>query len=303
MTKKAGWANLRASTFVYCFREAALSLVRNSWMTIASIAIVAVSLIILGSSILLVFNADYLAGRLESKLEISVFLKDDLESSEITEIGKEIKVTPGVAELQFISKEAALQDIKESFGDRKEILDNLPRNPLSDAYRVKAADANQVPALAKSFERLEGVDTVRYGKGTVEKLLVITHWVRLVSLGLMGVLGVAAVFLIATTIRMSVFARRNEISIMKYLGATNWYVRAPFLIEGMVLGLIGAALAVAVVYFGYAALVNQIKVSIPFITPVAGGEVLQYVVGGLLGLGMLIGAFGSIVSVRRFLKV
>ncbi len=294
---------MRVSSFVYCWREALLSLVRNSWMTLASIAIVTISLIILGSSVLLVYNADYLADNLESKLEISVFLEEDIEADEITEIGKKIRAMPGVAEQQFVSKDAALQSMKESFGDNKGVLDNLPENPLSDAYRVKAVDANQVPTIAKNLEKLAGVETVRYGKGTVEKLLLITHWVRIISFGLMLVLGIAAVFLIATTIRMSVFARRNEISIMKYLGATNWYVRAPFLIEGMLLGLIGAAIAVAVVHFGYMALVNQLAANIPFLNVVTEAEVLPAVVGMLLGLGVLIGALGSIVSVRRFLRV
>ncbi|MBO8138501.1 MAG: ABC transporter permease [Desulfotomaculum sp.] len=292
---------MRISTPVYCLREALVSLLRNSWLTLASISIVTISLIILGCSLLLVMNIDYLAQQLESKLEISIFLEQDLESEEVRNIGSKIKSTTGVAEVKFVSKEKALEEMKKSLGDRAEILDSLEENPLPDAYRVKAEDANHVPALARSFEELEGVEMVRYGKGVVEKLLALTHWLRAAGFTLLGVLGLAAVFLIATTIRMSVFARRREISIMKLLGATNWYIRAPFLMEGLIMGLIGAVLAAGAVNLGYFALVNKVGQSLPFITLVTGEDVLVRVSGLLLALGFFIGIFGSFISIHRFL--
>lgn len=247
-------------------------------------------------------NADHLAERLESEVEISVFIEEDAKSSTITQLGQQIKQTAGVESVSFISKEQALKEMKKSFGDRAELLDNLEKNPLNDTYRIKAKDAKLVPALAQSFEKLPGVEKVRYGKGLLEKLLTITHYVRVSSLAVMGVLGIAAVFIISTTIRMSVFSRRREISIMKYLGATNWFVRAPFLIEGLILGLVGSLLAVLVVSLGYTALINQLKVSMPFISLVTGREVLNMLLMVLLGIGVFIGVFGSTISVRRFLK-
>ncbi|WP_031516726.1 permease-like cell division protein FtsX [Desulfofalx alkaliphila] len=292
---------MRTNTLFYIFREALVSMVRNSWMTLASMAIVAVSLIILGSSVLLVINADHLTQRLESELEISVFLQEDLDTTEAGEVGRQIKNTAGVAEVVFVSKEQALEEMKESFGNHSELLENLEKNPLPDAYRIRVNDANQVPVLAGHFEKLPGVELVRYGQGLVERLLAVTHWVRVITLGLMGMLGIAAIFLIATTIRMSLFARRREIGIMKLLGATNWYIRAPFMIEGMFIGLIGALVAVAAVYSAYSFLVNRLTDSIPFVSLVTGGDVLNTIFGLFIGSGVLIGALGSVISIRKFL--
>lgn len=275
---------------------------RNGWLTLASISIVFVSLVILGGSVLLMLNADYLTQRLESEVEISVFIDEDANSNVVAQLGEKIKTTAGVDSVTLVTKEQGLKEMQKSFGDRGELLDNLEKNPLNDTYRIKAKEATLVPALAQSFEKLPGVEKVRYGKGLLEKLLTITHYVRVSSLGVMVVLGIAAVFIIATTIRMSVFSRRREISIMKYLGATNWFVRAPFLIEGLVLGLVGSLLAVTVVNFGYLALINQMKVSIPFISLVSGGQALDMLLAVLLGIGVFIGVFGSTISIHRFLK-
>ena len=301
--KRVGCTTLILNTTLYACREAMVSLVRNAWMAVAVIFVVAVSLIILGASVLLMLNADYLTGSLESDVEISVFLQTDLEKDDVIEIGKRIEATSGLIEVEYISKEKALQQMKESFGNKAEVLNDLEKNPLPDAYRIKVEDVDQIQVLASSFEKIPGVETVRYGQGLLEKLLAVTHWVRLLSMVMMVALGVAAVFLIATTIRMSVLTRRNEIGIMKLLGATNWYIRVPFLVEGVVLGLTGAVLAVVVVNLGYMALLEQLETSVPFITLVSGTEVLTNVLGILLGLGVLIGALGSLISIHRFLKV
>ena len=301
--KRVGCTTLILNTTLYACREAMVSLVRNAWMAVAVIFVVAVSLIILGASVLLMLNADYLTGSLESDVEISVFLQTDLEKDDVIEIGKRIEATSGLIEVEYIPKEKALQQMKESFGNKAEVLNDLEKNPLPDAYRIKVEDVDQIQVLASSFEKIPGVETVRYGQGLLEKLLAVTHWVRLLSMVMMVALGVAAVFLIATTIRMSVLTRRNEIGIMKLLGATNWYIRVPFLVEGVVLGLTGAVLAVVVVNLGYMALLEQLETSVPFITLVSGTEVLTNVLGILLGLGVLIGALGSLISIHRFLKV
>lgn len=294
---------ININSMFYSLREAFVSLVRNGWLTLASVSIVFVSLVILGGSVLLMLNADHLAQRLESEVEISVFIEEDTKRAVVSQMEKQIKATAGVDSATFVSKEQSLREMQASFGDQRELLDNLEKNPLNDTYRIKAAEASLVPALAQSFEKLAGVEKVRYGQGLLEKLLNVTHYVRISSLGVMAVLGAATVFIIATTIRISVFSRRQEINIMKYLGATNWFVRAPFLIEGLVLGLVGALLAVAVVNYGYLALIKQLQGSIPFITLVSSGEVLNTLLMVLLGIGALIGIFGSAISIRRFLKV
>ncbi len=277
---------------------------RNSWLSLSSVGIVTVSLIILGASLLLVVNADKLANSVESSVEITAFLKEDVDKSDRLALEKQIHKLPDIDQVQFISREQALQDMKKSFGERADILDSLEKNnPLPDAFRIKTKQAEAVPATAKKLEQMKGIDQVRYGQGVVERLLAITRWVRIACVVALALLTLAAVFLIATTIRMSVFARRREIGIMKILGATNWFVRFPFLLEGIVLGLTGGLLALLVVDLGYISLVNKLKQSIPFIQPVTDPHLILSILGSMLCLGIIIGAIGSWFSLRRFLKI
>lgn len=288
----------------YYLREAYQSILRNSWLALASIGVVAVSLLIFGGTLLMVLNANNLARGLESGVEISLFLKDNTPPGEVSELEKSIRNLPEVASVEFIPKEQALDDMKKNLGDNKDILSGLEeKNPLPDAFRIKARDVEQVPALAGQFMELRQADQVRYGQGVVEKILAFSRWLRIAGMITMVLLGAAAVFLIATTIRLSVFSRRREIEIMKFLGATNWFVRLPFLLEGMALGLFGSLLAVAVIYVGYISLVGNIQFSLPFMQLVTDRREILPVLEGLTLLGIGIGAAGSMISVRKFLKV
>ena len=295
---------VRLKTINYYFREAFQSILRNSWLSAASIGVVAVSLLILGSSLLLVLNANNIAANLESSVEISVFLMDKTTPDQVRNLENRIKSMPEVVQVQFVSKQRALEEMKKNFGDRRDILAGLEeKNPLPDAFRVKTQTVEQVEPLARQLAALPQVDQVRYGQGVVEKLLALSRWMRAAGLITMFLLGLAAVFLIATTIRLSVFARRKEIGIMKFLGATNWFVRFPFLLEGMALGLAGALAASAVVYFGYISLINSIQVSLPFLQLVTDLNLVLPIIESLLILGLVIGALGSLISIRRFLSV
>jgi cell division transport system permease protein len=301
--RKKGSTAMRLNTFIYYFREAFHSILRNSWLSVASIGVVAVSLLILGSSLLLVMNANNIADNLESSVEISVFLKDETRPEEIEELEAALGALPGVAELKFVSKQEALKEMQDNFGEQRDVLAGLEeKNPLPDTFRVKTQTVEQVVPLAREMAAYPQVDQVRYGQGVVEKLLDLSRWVRTAGLVTMVLLAIAAVFLIATTIRLSVFARRKEIGIMKFLGATNWFVRFPFLLEGMFLGLAGALLAVGAVYYGYQSLVRNIQISLPFMQLVTDHSLLVPMLEGLLGLGLAFGAMGSLISLRKFLN-
>ncbi|MFZ5652604.1 MAG: permease-like cell division protein FtsX [Bacillota bacterium] len=292
------------NTLAYYWREAFNSIFRNSWLSIASVGTVAVSLMIIGFFALLVINANILARDIESGLEIKVFLKEGQSRDSISKIKAEIDRIPGFSMVEFVSKDQALEEMKESLGNRKDVLEGLQNdNPLPDGFRVRVSQAGQIPALAGKLADIEGVDQVVYGQGLVEKLLSATRWVRLAGALVLGFLCFAAIFLISTTIRMSVFSRRREIGIMILLGATNWFVRFPYLLEGMILGLVGAVLAGAAVYFGYISIAAHLDQSLPFIHPVTDQKVIMAVLGGILGMGLLIGALGSSFSIRKFLKI
>ncbi len=302
--KRAGCTAVNLNSIKYFFKEAFTSLVRNSWLSVSSIGIVTVSLIILGASLLLVVNAEKLAQSVESSVEITAFLKEDVGKVERDRIKDKIKENSAVSTIEFISKEQALKDMKQSFGERSDILESLEdSNPLPDAFRIKTKTAEAVPAAARALEKIKGIEQVRYGQGVVEKLLNVTKWVRLASVVTLGLLTLAAVFLIATSIRMSVFARRREIGIMKILGATNWFVRFPFMLEGIVLGFTGGLLAILVVDLGYLSLMQKVKISLPFIQLVNESQVILSILGSMIGLGIFIGVLGSWFSLRKFLKV
>ena len=294
---------MKLKTVRYYFREAFLSVIRNSWISVASIGVVAVSLLILGSSLLLVMNANNIAANLESSLEISAFLKDETTPDEIQDIENKLAGRPEITSVVFVSKEQALEEMKENLNAQEDILAGLEeKNPLPNALRIKTATAEQVAPLAAELQMYDQFDQVRYGQGIVEKMMALSKWVRTAGLVTMVLLGIAAIFLIATTIRLSVYARRKEISIMKFLGATNLFVQLPFILEGMMLGLIGSVLAVVIVYFGYISLIDKIQLSLPFVRLITDRALIKPLMELLLLTGLIIGATGSLISMRRFLK-
>ena len=294
---------MRLNTILYYLAEALVSIRRNTWLSLASVGTVVVSLFILGGSLLVVLNANALAGTVEAGVEIRVFLEEELDERQTLAVGEQIASLAGVEEVEFIPRDQALEELKESFGDRRDFLEDLETNPLPDTYRVKTLEVEQVPGVAREIEKIEKVEQVRYGQGVVEKLLSLTRWIRAAGLVAMGILAVASVFLIATTIRMSVYARRKEIGIMKTLGATDWFIRMPFVLEGMFLGAAGGLLALLFIYIGYFSLAGRVNSYLPFIQLITDRAELMPVFGGILGVSIVIGALGSSVSLRQFLKV
>ncbi len=304
MMRNAGFTAMSFRTIVYYWREAFKSIARNSWLSLASIGTVAVSLMIVGVFTLVVLNANQFTHGIESELEIRAILEDGLDKTDENRIRSSLMKIPGVSFVEFVSKEQALEEMKKSLENRKEILEGLQQeNPLPDSFNVKAEQAGQIPQIAEKVEKIDGIEQVIYGQSFVEKLVKATRWVRIAGGVVLGVLCLATVFLISTTIRMSVFARRKEISIMVLLGATNWFVRFPYLLEGMLLGFIGAVIAGVVVGMGYFSLINHLEQNLPFVSLITEQQTIFMVLGGIIAVGLIIGALGSSMSIRKFLKV
>ncbi|HQE05522.1 MAG: permease-like cell division protein FtsX [Tepidanaerobacteraceae bacterium] len=290
---------MRVRTFKYFFKESFTSLIRNRWMSLASIGAVASALIVFGSFLLLSVNFDYILKDVESQVEITAYLEDSVEQESIAKLNRDIAAISEVKEIKFISKEEAIEEFKEQVG--KELLEGI-ENPLPNSFRIKVNDPHEVAAVAEKIERFAGIEEVKYGKGIVEKLFNIIYWLRMIGLAIMIVFACVSIFIISNTIRLTVFARRREISIMKYIGATDWFVRWPFLIEGMILGLIGSLVAIGVLALAYKYLYITVKLNIPMISLLPIEGFYEYALG-FLGIGMLIGAFGSSFSIKRFLNV
>lgn len=295
---------MKPSSFQYALRDAFRSMWRNKFMGLASIATVAISLLVLGFAWLLVINSQFLADKIESELEVNVYLIQGLQEEQVTAIKEELESLGGIAEITYVSKDEGLKNLEEKFGQETDILKALGGvNPLPDMFRIKVSEAAQVPAFAGAAANLEGIENVRYGQGMVERLLTLTNWLRTAGLVVIIAVGTAAVFLIATTIRLTVFARRREISIMKFVGATNWYIRWPFFLEGMMIGLIGAIISVSGLHLFYSQLVSNITLTVSFLPVMTDKGILLEIYKNLLLMGTTLGALGSAISLHRFLKV
>ncbi|MDI3480578.1 MAG: cell division transport system permease protein [Tepidanaerobacteraceae bacterium] len=290
---------MRLRTFSYFFREAFISFARNRWMSLASIGAVASALIIFGSFLLISVNFDHILKDVESQVEITAYLKDSVDTGSIARLNTEISSISGVKQIKFVSKEAALEEFKQQVG--KELLEGID-NPLPNSFRIKVEKPQDVARVAGEIQKLQGIEEVKYGKGVVEKLFKIIYWIRILGVAIMAVFAAVSIFIISNTIRLTVFARRREINIMKYIGATDWFVRWPFLLEGMMLGFIGSAIAIGILAGGYSYLYNIVKLNVPMISLIPINEFYEYALG-FLAIGMFIGAFGSSFSIRRFLHV
>lgn len=295
---------MKIRTIGYFFRQAFTSLGRNLWMSIAATATIAITLFIVGMITLLVTNAELIAGTLESEVEIVAFLDVDVTEDQALAVGEQIKAIRGVADVELVTKDEGLAMLNQRFGSEHDLLAALGGvNPLPHLYRVKAQAPEYVEPIAKTLEQVQYVDKVDYGQGVVEKLFAVIHWVRLIGLGLVVLLSLGAVFLVSTTIRLAVFARRKEINIMKYVGATDWFIRWPFFIEGMVLGCVGGLLAVGILYGTYDFMLDNFQRSLPFIPLLMDMNAILKIFASLVAAGTLVGALGSLISVRRFLQV
>lgn len=298
---------MKGRTLQRHFRESMKSLSRNGWMTFASISAVTVTLLLVGVFTIIMMNLNKVADDIENDVEIKVLIEiiQDPEKAKAAEdkLMKEIKGLSNVDEVVYSSKEQELDLLIEDFGEDLSLFEQS--NPLRNVLYVKAADPQQTAAVAKKIEKLDNTYQVIYGEGKVEKLFSFLNTSR--NVGLVLILGLlfTAIFLISNTIRITIIARKDEIEIMKLVGATNSFVRIPFVLEGMWLGVLGSIVPMVVVSVAYYNIYQMVQ-------PRLQGELFQllkvtpllYQVNGLiLILGIFIGIWGSFMSVRKFLKI
>ena len=295
---------MKLQTSEYFIQEVFRSLRRNNWMSFASIGTVAVSLFVLGVFLLLVLNMNRMASALESQVQISVYLEDGLKADDRQDIASDIEALQGIESIRYISKDEAKARLEDRLGDQKYLLDALgDKNPLPDSFEVVVKSPDLVETAAKAIDRMNGVQEAKYGQDVIEHLFAITRLIRIFGLVLMVLLAGATLFIISNTIRLTVFARRKEIAIMKYVGATDWFIRWPFLLEGMVLGFVGGVIAAVALRSFYAAMAAKITDTLTFFPLMPQYPSMNYITVALLLTGMAIGALGSALSLKRFLKV
>lgn len=295
---------MKFSSAKYYLKEGFGNLKRNRVMTIASVTSVMAALLILGLFLIIILNVDTMASQVESQLELKAFLQDNLTKSEVQKIGDEIKSLYGVASITFESKEQALNNFKKQLGDKSFLLDGLQSdNPMPQSYIIKVKDASMMKDVSNEIKAIKGVEKVSYGQDIVDKLLGIIKVIRIVGLVVILILFIISIVIISNTIKLGVFARRREINIMKYIGATDWFIRWPFIIEGILLGLMGAILAVGILslMYGYAANIVNNRLIIFELLPL--NKILNDIAIYFAIMGSVIGALGSSISIKRFLNV
>ncbi|OPJ65106.1 permease-like cell division protein FtsX [Clostridium oryzae] len=296
---------MKISTVNYFIVDAFKSFKRNLTISIASIATVAVTLFVFGVFLLLIQNANLLMGNIQSQVEIKVFLTKNVDSATQQNIEDTLNATEGVKSVTFESKEQALENFKKTLGKDSDILNgyNSNNNPIPASYKVGLKDPKYASKVADSIKKVKGVDTVANDRNLVKTIIKISKAVKWVGVGIFILLLGVSLFLIVNTIRLTVYSRRREVGIMKFVGATDWFIRWPFIIEGMIIGIIGAVVSDIVLFFGYKVLYQNVK-SFMFTMPlVQPSYVLNPISFLFLVTGAIIGGIGSIIALRKFLAV
>jgi cell division transport system permease protein len=295
---------MKARTFRRHVRESFKSLGRNGWMTFASVSAVTITLLLVGVFFVIMMNLNQVAKGIEEDVEIRVHIDVAATDDQRDVLKKQIEVLPQVDSVEFSPKAEELDSLVESFGEEGEAFKLFEQdNPLSDVFVVKTKEPAQTINMAKKIEKMQYAAKVKYGQGTVEKIFQVTDTSRNVGIVLIIGLLFTAMFLISNTIKITIFARRREIEIMRLVGATNWFIRWPFFLEGLWLGIIGSMLPVTIVgityYYMYEFLSPKLKGN--FIQMLDFNPFFYQVAGLLILMGAVIGVWGSLMSVRKFL--
>ena len=281
---------------------------RNRGMGIASISSISAVLMILGVVLILILSINALVVDTQSKFdEIEIFLYDDIADDEMVAIEDLVRGKEGVLSILFKSKDQALDIYKEQWGDEAYLLEGLEEdNPLPNSYVIQLKDISYADDIVAELKKMTGIEKVNYHKEIIDKLMLFANYIRVGGMVIIAALIGVSIFIISNTIKLTVTARRREISIMKYVGATNGYIKGPFVIEGLLFGLIGALISIGIVYFGYGYFFDSVNGKVYDIFTIAlvqPNTILTDISIIFTAIGAGIGAIGSLVSMKRFLNV
>lgn len=297
---------MKARTLRRHVRESIKSLGRNGWMMFASVSAVTITLLLVGVFFVIMMNLNNVAKSIEEDVEIRVHIDVAATDEEQQVLRSEIEKLPEVESVKFSPKEKELDNLITSLGEEGEAFTLFEQdNPLNDVFVVKTKNPTDTMKAAKQIEKMKFASKVKYGQGSVEKIFEVTSVGR--NIGIVLVIGLlfTAMFLISNTIKITIFARRKEIEIMKLVGATNGFIRWPFFLEGLWLGLLGSIIPIIVVgtayYYAHGYLSEKLAGN--FIQLLGFSPLIYQISGLLILLGALIGVWGSLMSVRKFLKV
>ena len=297
---------MRISTFFYTLKQGIKNIFRNAWYSLASVATISACLLLFGIFFAIVINFSHIVKTAEEGVAITVFFDEGLEDAKIAEIGETIAKREEVRDMNFVSADEAWESFKEDLGEYAE---GITENPLEDSanYEIYLNDIAQQNDVVAYLESVEGVREVNRSDLTANILTGMNSLIGYVSVAIIIILLAVSVFLISNTVMIGISMRKEEITIMKYIGATDFFVRAPFVVEGLLIGLIGAGIPIGLIYLLYNYVIEFIMLNFSILTdllaflPVA--TILHYLVPVSLGIGAGIGFLGSFTTVRKHLKV
>ena len=287
--------------------ESFKSVFRNFSLSLASISCIFITLVLVGFSIILSYNVNNFTENIEKDLTIVVFLERKIDEAEIETLQTRLKTMDNVLDVKFYSKEEVKKDMQKESEIFANIMSqyNEDTNPLQDSFLVKVSDINEMGRTASEIEKLEKVELVKYGEGSVEELVKIFDMVKKVTWIVVVALVLVTVFLVANTIKITIQSRRREIEIRRLVGASNPFIRRPFFFEGIILGFLGSILPIVACWYGYTYIYKRLHgqlftAIIPLVKPM---DIMHLVILTLLGIGVVVGAFGSYRAVRKYLKI
>jgi len=295
--------------FQHLLSEMLINFRRGGWGVVASIGAFTVAFLVTGIFLLLTLNLSIAVAQWAEDFQVVVFLHDGNTPDKLTLLRKQLDKELAVREVTYVSKSQALADFRKQLRDQESLLEGLKDNPLPASFQLrihkKYQTADALRQLAASLKRVEGVEDVLYGQEWIERLTGIIQVMKILGIVIGGVLGVTSLFIVANTIRLAVYARAEEIEIMRLVGATRAYIQLPLILEGTLQGGAGAALALGILYALYRATLWQLGTSAP--TIFSEPEMGQFLEAGyqmiMVGVGALLGGVGSLVAVRRFLRI
>lgn len=300
---------MRYNVLSYLIGEGFRNFFKNKKSTGASLMIMCATMMIFGLFFLIGENVNYMVKEIETEQGMQVFMVKDATEEQIQKLGEQIKELDYVAKTEFVSKEQAYNIVKEKYGDYGRFLEGytIEKNPFKVSYVVTLTDLSKSEEVRAQIEKLDNVNNIEMRDKTINALVGIANGIRWISAGILVLLIVISIFIIANTIKLTVHARRKEISIMKYVGATNGFIRWPFIVEGILIGIVSAMISILILGVSYNFIVGKIMessvTSMINITLLQFSDIFGLVVAVYLGLGIGIGCIGSAISMRKYLKV
>ena len=282
-----------------------VQIVRNRAMSFASLFSITAMLLVLGLFFILIVNVNMVTESAKKQFDtIQIYLAEETDRTDAQRMIQSLSGTKGVAKAWYLSKEEAMDEYRQKWGDKSYLLDGFQENPLPNSIRVKITDLELADSVVEAAKKLEGIEDIKYYRTAVDKLLAVTGYIKTGALAVIISLIAVSVVVVANTIKLTVLARAREISIMKYVGAGNWFIRGPFLVEGILIGLFFfflPVLLVGLIYHKLAELFGNDILLIFSVVMVPESFLAANLLRIFMALGVSIGAFGSIISMRRFL--